>query len=674
MLCTLSRARGPRGCRTRASAVGGLGAARRGVRHGDPKAHSKLARSRHIHPAWAGLSPWALVFLLLLVPRLAFASPSLEVDGNFAGYDDGEEYKGYVVVDSPDNYQSTLCLIGEYGKLIQITTEQYEKLSNPGTGGAFYELSQLWRKIGTNKSGTDSYYPQWLSLSEDFSDGLVAVYGYGRVWAVVCTDSLKQQAKEDLNTILDGGTVGGGSGGGGTADNTEIPDNIKMMYTGNGNSYLGDSVSMEISDRLKGLWDIQFKRGGKYLFADLEQNSRGNVWVCTFDYELVYQDDKLVGIKNVSDSVGQLNNGNVVTYNNGVLDSPYLTWYSHNVNPGTSYNINNIIYLWPMDGSGEGGGDEPSTPSPDPWEPPAHTDPPSNPTLPTPKDPITTDPPTLPGPPSDPTTPAPPQSPTVGNGGTYSVDLQGILDALDEHCIHIQTCLNSNFSGQNNYLGQLFSTYSAAIIDQIYNGDVAKIEAIQNAKDAIVQGFDDLFDYWDEYVKWLDKKLDFKWPETDTYDDEDLLTWLRKIWARQGTGDVNTRPVDPATNYSGFGKWLGVLAGEIEGDVSDTTLSSLTSAIGSLQHTFPFSLPWDIQQILQALDATPVTPSASIPMLQWGASWDSLTIDAEGTYSYDVDLHWLDSAMVAVRAFELLAFVLYCLIHTKDVFGYVVGE
>lgn len=181
----------------------------------------------------------------------------------------------------------------------------------------------------------------------------------------------------------------------------------------------------------------------------------------------------------------------------------------------------------------------------------------------------------------------------------------------------------------------------------------------------MIQGINDIFSYWDEYVNWLDKKLDFKFPETDTYDDSDLLNWLRKIYVRQGTGDVNTRPVDPATDYFGFSRWFGVLAGDLSGDISGSSISSLSSSLTALQHTFPFSLPWDIQQILGSLDATPVTPSGSITIPAVQGWWES--------YSYEIDLHWLDSAMVPIRAFELLMFVLYCLVHTKDVFGYVVG-
>lgn len=667
MLCARTRADGFHGCRTRVSAGGGRGAAGTGGHHGYHSTNTQVISSHHIHFLRKGLSSLALVFLLFLVPRYAYAAPSLEVDGNFAGYEDGEEYKGYVVVDSPDNYQATLCLIGEWSKLIQITTEQYETLSNPSTGGAFYELSQLWKKLGRNASGTDEYYPHWLALSEDFADGLVTVYGYGRVWAAVCTDDLKQQAKEDFNTILEGGDIGVGSGG--------ESDNSLLVYTGNGAKYNDlDEISVVISEQAMTNIENIMERGSfrRYYISYMQTDGADFRWVWftnADELEYLYNNGKLIGLKNNTENEVKLNNyGYYFTMENNILtiDSVPNIVYNHFIPSGGTYSMSNICYFTKGGGSGGGSGGSNPEPSPDPWEPPTTPETPTNPTTPTPKDPITPNPPTLPGAPSDPVQPAPPQSPTVGDGGTFTVDLQGILDALDEHCIHIQTCLNSNFSGQNSYLGELFSTYTAAIVDQIYNGDLSKIGAIGDVNNTIAQGFSDIFEYWDDYTEWLDKKLDFKIPESDPYDDEDLLNWLRKIYVRQGIGDVNTRPVDPASNYGGMTKWLGVLYGEITGDVSDTSITALSSSLNALQHTFPFSLPWDIQQILQALDATPATPAASITVPALAGAWNA--------YSYDIDLHWMDSAMVPIRAFELLAFVLYCLVHTKDVFGYVVGD
>lgn len=706
MLRILS-ARGFRVCRTRASAFAGRDAAREGAHDGNAEKNIKVNRSYNIHVPRPGLSPWALVFLLLLAPRLAFAAPSLEVDGNFAGYDDGEQYNGYVVVDSPDNYQSTLCLIGEYSKLPQITTEQYEKLSNPSTGGAFYELSQAWKKLGSNASGNEEYYPQWLALSEDFADGLVAVYGYGRVWAAVCTDDLKQQAKEDFNAILGGGDVGGDTGGsGGTVDGSNVKFTLKPYYANYVNCRrpsftrgfkINGSIVEAIQEDGVGFapnleFDITFKQAipiaDPVIIAFIEPTYNGvssmNLIICeqpdvTFNFNnLKLNDSPIVsGTPAYYETLSTefIRTGKSVQYrydfNNlseqntitNVSFSYYETTQSvkrtlGNGNPFTGY------YLTDFENSG--GVTDPE-PSPDPWEPPTiNPNPPTKPTPPNPKEPITPTPNPDPNPPTTPTPPTNPTTPVIADDDNFTVDLQGILDALNEHCIHIQTCLNSNFSNQNTFLGELFSVYTAAIVDQIYNGDVAKIEAIGNVSSTIADGVNDILEYWDSFTNWLDEKLDFQFPEQDVYDDENLLNWLRKIWARQGTGDVNTRPVDAAINYGGFSRWMGVLCGEIAGDVSDTSLVSLSSSLSSLQHTFPFSLPWDIQQVLSSLDVAPATPSATIIM-------PAVMADSE-TYEYEIDLHWMDGAMVAVRSFELMVFVLYCLVHTRDVFGYVIGS
>lgn len=592
--------------------------------------------------------------LALVFCRSAYAAPSVEIDGNFAGYENNETYNGYVVVDAPNEYIATLTLIGEYASLPQIDSDMYAKLSNESSGGRFYELVQQWQVMGTNASGTAGNYPTWAG-STYFIDGLNTVYGYGHVWECAITDSLKAGAKEDFLTILGGGNLGGGGG-----NIPSVPNEINWQYayyTGNGNEWAGEKIKVEFSnDSVKSVFieKLRVNNIDHYGYFAFEGNINTRwFWVVITDGELVYTDGKLSGWKNNSNSSTSIINygvyGSYDEINNIYTITGINTGYPHNVNSGGTYSLSNSVYFTDK-GDGVNGGDDepgdnnwpdddtPTPPSENPPNPPTIT-PPSSPTPPT----IT---------PYNPTNPTPPTNTTPPTGTTptdYTPWLQAILQQLINLTSYLETCFT--------WLGTVLEEHCQHIRDHMTT-------CSQFLGDYVVGGMSSLLGehhtFLNGLAQWIVDNL--RWENSGgEFDDSNMIYWLRRIYARQGAGDVNTRPVDPATDYSGFAGWLGVLYDAVALDVSDTSLTALTSSLSGLQHTFPFSLPWDVKQVLQALDVSPVTPSASIP---------SGTTDV----SYDVDLHWMDSAMVSVRAFELLVFIVYVMVHTRDLFGYLMGE
>ena len=654
MMCKVRNPSRRGGWRSRGRGAVGRRAAVRGFHYGVDQANTSGFKRNAVRFIWSGLSSFSLVLLLLVFSTSAYAAPSIEVD-NFAGYENGETYTGYIVVDAPNEYIATLALIGEYSALPQIDSDMYAKLSNESSGGRFYQLVQEWEKIGTAANGSTEHYVSWGG-SEDYQAGLTVVYGYGRVWECTCTDALKSGAKEDFLTILGGGSLGGG----GSAPEMD-EDYVYLPFTVVLNqSAVNGKTGFAVPIAVYNNW-----------IQTVNSNTSYQILVAIGGYRGSGSADCLNAVSSnvepiLKDGVMRWNGGSGITYAiSGVNRSPNTvthngsTYYvasalslgnygNLNTYVNTSANPTSAYYFGDLEGVGVGD-DEPGDnnwPDDDTPQPPA-----PNPPTPTTPDP---DPgPTLPPvDPHDPVVPSPPTNEPAPTGTTptdYTPWLSAIFQqlvnltsyietcftwlgtALDDHCQHIRDHMTTCF----NWLGEYEITGMSNLLGEHHT-------------------------FLNGLAQWIVDNI--KWENSGgEFDDSNMIYWLRRIYARQGAGDVNSRPVDPATDYSGFAGWLGVLYDAVALDVSDTTLTALTSSLSGLQHTFPFSLPWDVRQVLQALDVTPVTPSASIPSGTSGVS-------------YSVDLHWMDSAMVSVRAFELLVFIVYVMVHTKDLFGYLMGE
>ena len=157
----------------------------------------------------------ALLFALLLVPSVSLADTSgsgggyygwadMIVDGNTVITEDGYQLQGYVVAAS-SRYDAACAVLGvDAGSL---TPEAETKLSNESTGGQFYAFVQ---DMEVNEFGN---YPAGWAGDTPFLSGLNSVYGVGNVYWIVTGDEAKDGARNDFNTVKNGGSLGGGGGG-----------------------------------------------------------------------------------------------------------------------------------------------------------------------------------------------------------------------------------------------------------------------------------------------------------------------------------------------------------------------------------------------------------------------------------------------------------------------------
>lgn len=577
---------------------------------------------------------WGLILALAFVPN-AYAT-----DTNFVIYGPVEaKWQGITYVQvgviASNRYDATLVLLGEDPNDEKFTPEIKSKLSSSSTGHAFYSFSQQWE----NPSPDDGLIPtiSGMEYSPGFWSTSMAIYGRTNCWACEYRTGDLSDARRDLVTILNGGHLGGGEGG-------TVDGDLTFTYTGNGTKKFGDSfvasVTTDAADTINGYV-------GCFISWGEIGGAWGLVWVWEVPdtYELVYDGGRLTGLKNTSDHSYNIVNRNVATSGspeNGTASIGRIgSGYDHNVSSGGIYNLSNILYISDVSGAGggsgggSGGGDDGDWPDPDPIP-----DPPQDPVIPSPREPVPPDPPDDPDLPDPDPIPDPPQGPTVDDptpptvddDDNFTYDFQGLIDALNEHCIHIQTNLNANFSAIRTYFSsKLTGEFSAnrsymqtvgdAINEQIGNIGDYMVEAINlhvdYAIDSVEQCFDDLISYLDEVTEWLDEKLNYKFP--DSYDDTSVLYWLKRIWGKLGGGSVSTKPIDPVVDNQGTLEWLLNLLQQLLGDVAEKVVGALgmaemLSAMGELTSYFPISIPWDMYAVVDLLDAEPVTPVFDLAM------------------------------------------------------------
>lgn len=129
------------------------------------------------------------------------------------------DYEYGQVIIAGNNFDAALCAIdGDIARKIQIDSAMFAKLSNSETGGRFYELAQTVQTYAQRPNtgwgaGGAAGVPGGAGFDWTIS-GFAAMYGADNVWTLQCTQGFLASAKEDLETILDGGSLGGGGGSG----------------------------------------------------------------------------------------------------------------------------------------------------------------------------------------------------------------------------------------------------------------------------------------------------------------------------------------------------------------------------------------------------------------------------------------------------------------------------
>ena len=611
-----------------------------------------------------------IVLMLALVPRVAMADALLPYDWgkpivcSLSNPPVAMDRK--MVGNVTNRFDAALAAIGRWVYRDRLTTEMRAKLTNEGTGGAFYEVASGF----VSSENADLYYFEDMSIFQQSQYAiLLATCGANGVWFGDVSSEQQTRARQDLETIVHGGSVGGGGGGaagvlnksatgsssatiryGGTydeANNTvpyfetsqtkafeELPSSIKYCY--GANSHLANKLVDAQAYGGTIMFVQQLDSNNCYLYALGDATYTVGTKI-TFSKNVKYWRFRPGGAPIYYDTE---NNGYVYIDNNG---GPAYVQNGYPTN--SSVNLSNCYYSLDFTGTGSGGGGGGDNwPDPDPPSPPT----PPDPDPPTPPEP---DPPTPPDPPDpigpDPT-PTPEPEPTTWPD--YVPWLRAILNALNDineslasHCSHI----TESIEDQTDYLTRVLQMRFNALIDNM------AYELEQNARYVVKE----LADYLHDLFEWLVENLDFTFEGGGNdyyYDDSSIVGWLRKIYYKMG-GERPSPVVEPEEDLDWWSQLLQWIASKLNGIVTDF-VGDVGGFLNEIAQKYPFSIPYDVMAILTLLDAQRAIPVVTVTIPAITSWWNSFDIV--------VDLTPYDEGMSAVRTMELILWCLYLAMKT----------
>ena len=508
--------------------------------------------------------------------------------------------EGYVVLNANSQYISALAVIGRSADYLQLSSEQLAKLSNASTGGKFYEFASSFVALG-NDGGTNHYVSWWGDAV--YQAEMVNISGgYGHVWAVQTNQSKIASALEDYMVIYNGGSLGGGSGGGVNgyvppSSTFELLIKSGWIKTATEADQKHFYVNASNISGLRGTYLSDYSYGVYVMYG-------GSVSYSTVYCTLILSDSPITYTRVFRPDGQQVN-----TYGNFrlVFNSQCTKWC---VCSGGSFSwteqnsVGTFTFNQTLDTSRYTGAmnhelwvsgyaiSEPSADSSVPdsnWPDAPATEPTLQPTVPDPSD-------------IDIDVTFPNISVTVDND--FTADLQGILDALDEHCQHLQRA--------------------------IYNGFAGFFESLKEFEESL---YTQLVTYYHDVTEWLQDWFELLQSDIDKIDidisaiNRYLYRILREMGGGGGATDVTgiesqldtiisrldallvVEGVDAALDLAHF---LLDLLGELLDTIS-SVVSGVTDAFGDLTEVFPFSIPWDIAAIAALFAAEPVTPAFDIP-------------------------------------------------------------
>lgn len=557
--------------------------------------------------------------------------------------------KQWVIVNAPDKFSAAVYAVG--GNPADLDATKKALLSNASTGGDFYTFSGLFVNLGGSFD-----YPSWMGGAEkSIYRSYEGMYGEDNVFVAAFTPAQQYGAASDYGVIAGGGSLGGdaGSSGGGSSGG-EFGKSLVLEYCGNADNPYGDTAIITFTDDIYETIQTLLADQAPYEHIIVTINTdyvTVNVWVVGGEYSLVYNGDNLVGLQNTTTLPIKFNNticyGSYIV-NNGVNVglNIYRTsgFHGRTVSINEIYNLSNVCYIW-YDGSNN----EPTVP-PTNW-PDDNNVAPTQPDIPDPQEPVIDNQPVQPMPETTPTYPTY-TTVTVNN---FTADLQGILDAMDEHCIHLQNAIWWNFNQFWQKLGTKLTNDFATMrtfLSQQFSWIVSSIDSM----------FESLKDYLEDLAEWLRDELNYT-ISGSSYDDNTLLSWLKKIYYKLGNGNVSTKPVDPNANPDGVGDWISQLLANLFtalDDLAGGLLTSLATLIGGLVTKFPFSIPWDVAAILGLLVATPQAPNFDVPVYVFNGT----QLVQAGTYEIDLDA-WTPY-LTGIHMMIKVSFILFLLLKTKD--------
>ena len=585
------------------------------------------------------------------------------------------------IVNAPDSFSAAVYAIG--GNPYELTADQKAYLSNSSTGGDFYTFSRSFEDIGGSFD-----LPSWMSDYEYHTyKQYESAYDGAKLYVGAATPSLQASALAHYRVILSGGGTGGGDSG-------NYPEQIGNYH------YVNTMNAMNVKDASIRYYSYTVNQNGSVTigsslgYASPYQSNPNYVPTIGF-----YVDDTIYNIINQYNSQnnndvelitwyangggGQTSNGaslylvhknkyTVTTSNTGVITftvsergiygsvihklaydnvtGNYYIFFSGSSMNTTLQSGDTLSYGWSNlaagSGSGGGGGFIPDSNWPD-----DDSVLPTQPDIPEPQESVIDNQPTQPTPETTPTY----ITYTTVTDNNFTADLQGILDAMDEHCIHLQNAIWWNFSQFWQKLGTKLTNDFATMrtfLSQQFAWIVSSIDSM----------FESLKDYLEDLAEWLRDELNYTISGA-SYDDNTLLSWLRRIYSKLGNGNVSTKPVDPNANPDGVGDWISQLLANLFtalDDLAGGLLTSLATLIGGLVTKFPFSIPWDVAAILGLLVATPQAPNFDVPVYVFNGT----QLVQAGTYEIDLDA-WTPY-LTGIHMMIKVSFILFLLLKTKD--------
>lgn len=567
-------------------------------------------------------------------------------------------YVRYGVVANTRYDAAVYCCRGRSFDLNDLSATKKSKLLNNGDFNQFAQLFNASKpELTDDWSGDAAIVQSWNSARQ--------LYGETYCWNARYTNDQKIRAQEAIEDVLndDDTPSGGGSGSGGVTGTPEIGEDVALipvtewyenelnveyvMITQSAYSDLQSFISShdnyillayvganggklgKLGGRVCAISEDGFK-----FYQEAGDGSSGRTWcIRCFDLRRVYY----------------IETGGTVVEHDGKrcfdMRGAAVSQTSANALDGCYP----IMYRNYDEDAGGGGDDEPTEP-PIEWPTPP-TETPTPPEVPTPGDP------TQPTPP-DPVTPTPgnPWIPIPDEDISITgEDFQDLIDALNEHCIHLQDSIQSNVSQlwdlQSDFLGTQFEDLFGLISDNF----------TWLGSDVIAESYNDLKSYLHELFEWLSEQLNFDVTvEGGQYDDTSVLYWLKQIWAKLPTG-INTRPTDPVTNPDGWWDWLTQLLNNLAADLmalGHDELAGVLETLNELRNKFPFSLPWDVAALLGLLVGVPVCPEFDMPCY---------TVTLEGLQevgTYHITLEPYETVWEGVKWIETLAFAVYLIMNT----------
>lgn len=634
---------------------------------------------------WRGILQRAaalLAFLLIICPNTAYAAGSYQrglagvIQGPTVWYDYGDSpddgYYGYFVY-AYNVYDAAMYALDKDPDDESITADMKAKLSNASTGGSFYTFAQEFHTFGASSEPKG-----WLS--KDFYGQWVTLYGRDFLYWGEVTQEQIDAAKRDLKIILDGGSLGGGTGSG-----IESGDYV-LLQSSKPTSERAYIAGLNESGNYKLMMNVAPKtckltiKGGLQEAIEEKYNDGYDLFIVMNGHWSNVTTKNTVSIYMLQPNTYTLQNvtydgvtfPNLVsntsieyysrsrsytrgTYENGALDIEMsltgsyasLTKQTNSINllagggvssSGTN-NYGGYYLLLKADGTSS----NPQNPTipPTQWPETPQNPTPTQPTVPTPEPPTT---PTQPEPPLNPPNITYPTIVYESDTTYVTADLSAVLDALNEHCEHLQTSIGRGFTDYWNTLQAKWNTDFASL-KTFLHGQYGYIGNTITTEMAATR------QYLKQLFEWLANQFDFS-VSGGGYDDDTVVSWLKKIYGKLGSG-YNTRPVDPVAQPNDFWTWLDNLFKNFVIDLvalGHDGLAEVMDALRTLVTKFPFSIPWDIAAMLGMLVAEPITPTIDIPQyaLQAGG------LAEVGTYRISLDAY--DAAFEGVRFMEKLAF------------------